>query len=470
MQSVFIARLPFGIQADEVEKAFSIFGPILNGADGIQVRDGRNGCYAFVTFEYSISAAAAIEKGVVIQGRCVDVELRNPQKKQASAPIVNPELSAAHVYDTEIASGRVDDASNGFLSTHSIFIARLPFGIQAEEVEQVFSLFGPILNGADGIQVRDGRNGCYAFLTFENSVSVAVAVAMGAVVQGRRVDVKPRYPKKKLDSSPDINPELFGVSAQDNGFVDDASNGCLSTHSIFIARLPIGIRAEEVESEFSKFGPILNGAAGIQVRDGRKGCYAFLTFENSSSAVEAIEKGAIVQGRRVYINPSYTKKPLSATSGPPKSAGSELTGGASTYETDSATGCGPREAGVFIAQLPFGIQADEIEKAFSIFGPILDGADGIQIRDGRKGCYAFLTFEDSASAAAAIAIGTVIQGRRVEVEPRRPDQDALAQEYPISPTATPPARRVRKALRLMPPDVAHQGGDALPKELQERCI
>jgi len=36
-RGVFIARLPFGIQAEEVVKAFSIFGPIVNGADGIQV-------------------------------------------------------------------------------------------------------------------------------------------------------------------------------------------------------------------------------------------------------------------------------------------------------------------------------------------------------------------------------------------------------------------------------------------------
>jgi len=36
---------------------------------------------------------------------------------------------------------------------HGVFIARLPFGIHAEEVESAFSAFGPILNGADGIQV-----------------------------------------------------------------------------------------------------------------------------------------------------------------------------------------------------------------------------------------------------------------------------------------------------------------------------
>lgn len=34
---VFIARLPFGIQPADVEEAFSAFGPIFGGRDGIQV-------------------------------------------------------------------------------------------------------------------------------------------------------------------------------------------------------------------------------------------------------------------------------------------------------------------------------------------------------------------------------------------------------------------------------------------------
>lgn len=39
------------------------------------------------------------------------------------------------------------------LPGHGVFIARLPFGINAEQVEQSFAQFGPILNGANGIQV-----------------------------------------------------------------------------------------------------------------------------------------------------------------------------------------------------------------------------------------------------------------------------------------------------------------------------
>lgn len=82
---------------------------------------------------------------------------------------------------------------------HGVFIARLPFGIQPEDVLEAFSLFGPILGEADGIQVRDGRNGCYAFVTFESAASANAAIQKGAVVQGKRVYVEPRYPRQEAD-------------------------------------------------------------------------------------------------------------------------------------------------------------------------------------------------------------------------------------------------------------------------------
>ena len=39
---------------------------------------------------------------------------------------------------------------------HGVFIARLPFGVQPADVEEAFSVFGPILGGRDGIQVPTG--------------------------------------------------------------------------------------------------------------------------------------------------------------------------------------------------------------------------------------------------------------------------------------------------------------------------
>lgn len=85
---------------------------------------------------------------------------------------------------------------------HGVFIARLPFGIQPDDVAEAFAPFGPILGGADGIQVRDGRNGCYSFVIFENAASATNAIQKGAVVQGKRVYVEPRYPRQEATSSP----------------------------------------------------------------------------------------------------------------------------------------------------------------------------------------------------------------------------------------------------------------------------
>lgn len=76
---------------------------------------------------------------------------------------------------------------------YGVFIARLPFGIQARDVAEAFQEFGPIVGGIDGIQVRDGRNGCYAFVNFATATASEAAIQKGATVQGKRVYVEPRY-------------------------------------------------------------------------------------------------------------------------------------------------------------------------------------------------------------------------------------------------------------------------------------
>lgn len=91
---VFIARLPFGIQARDVAEAFQEFGSIVGGVDGIQVRDGRNGCYAFVNFMTSASAEAAIQKGTTVQGKRVYVEPRYQRAEGAEVMFTVPVMAA----------------------------------------------------------------------------------------------------------------------------------------------------------------------------------------------------------------------------------------------------------------------------------------------------------------------------------------------------------------------------------------
>ena len=116
-----------------------------------------------------------------------------------------------------------------------------------------------------------------------------------------------------------------------------------------------------------------------------------------------------------------------------------------------------------------GMRPEEVEKAFSLFGPVLNGADGIQVRllfcvrfltdpqvrDGRNGCYAFVTFENCSSAAEAIEKGAIVQGKRVYVEPRYQRQDPVEQKYPVPAMAMPPAPRTGMP-QMTPPQMMPQ--------------
>lgn len=61
--------------------------------------------------------------------------------------------------------------------------------------------------------MRDGRNGCYAFVTFESAASANTAIQKGAVVQGKRVYVEPRYPRQEADPPHAGQPMVSGSSS-----------------------------------------------------------------------------------------------------------------------------------------------------------------------------------------------------------------------------------------------------------------
>lgn len=71
--------------------------------------------------------------------------------------------------------------------------------------------------------------------------------------------------------------------------------------SVYVKNLPLNILQEELEKEFKKFGPLKPG--GVNLRNQKAGvCFAFIEFEDSSSAHSAIEASPIsIGGRQVYI-------------------------------------------------------------------------------------------------------------------------------------------------------------------------
>ncbi|MCO5611378.1 hypothetical protein L7F22_065631 [Adiantum nelumboides] len=77
--------------------------------------------------------------------------------------------------------------------------------------------------------------------------------------------------------------------------------------SVYIKNLPLNITAAELEDEFKKFGSIKPG--GLNLRNQRAGvCFAFIEYEEPSSAQSAIEASPLLIGsRQVYVE---EKKPM----------------------------------------------------------------------------------------------------------------------------------------------------------------
>lgn len=71
--------------------------------------------------------------------------------------------------------------------------------------------------------------------------------------------------------------------------------------SVYAKNLPLNITQEELEKEFQKFGSLKPG--GVNLKNQKVGvCFAFIEFEDLSSALSAIEASPIsIGGRQIYV-------------------------------------------------------------------------------------------------------------------------------------------------------------------------
>lgn len=84
------------------------------------------------------------------------------------------------------------------------------------------------------------------------------------------------------------------------------------SRSVYVKNLPLNVTAAELEEEFLKFGQLKPG--GVNLRNQRPGvCFAFVEFEEVSSAQRATEASPIsMGGRQVYVE---EKRPMPSRGG-----------------------------------------------------------------------------------------------------------------------------------------------------------
>lgn len=85
--------------------------------------------------------------------------------------------------------------------------------------------------------------------------------------------------------------------------------------SVYAKNLPLNITQEELEKEFQKFGSLKLG--GVNLRNQKVGvCFAFIEFEDLSSAQSAIEASPIsIGGRQIYVEEKRVSSAVGSLAG-----------------------------------------------------------------------------------------------------------------------------------------------------------
>ncbi|XP_041002663.1 nuclear transport factor 2-like isoform X1 [Juglans microcarpa x Juglans regia] len=124
-------------------------------------------------------------------------------------------------------------------------------------------------------------------------------------------------------------------------------------HSIYIRNLPFGVRVEQLDSEFKKFGPIKQG--GIQVRNNKQQgyCFGFVEFQSLSSMNSAIQASPIIiGGRKVVVEIKRTTARVDI------SGRGRFSSGRGGYRSDSFKSRGSYSGGWAYGRNEYRIQGD----------------------------------------------------------------------------------------------------------------
>lgn len=87
-------------------------------------------------------------------------------------------------------------------SDRSIFVCRLPLGITEAKVAEVFSGYGALLSGEEGVRVRTGTSACYAFLTYSKPEGAVAALDNSTEIDGETIVCEEWNPRRKPERRP----------------------------------------------------------------------------------------------------------------------------------------------------------------------------------------------------------------------------------------------------------------------------
>ncbi|KAF8553629.1 hypothetical protein OG21DRAFT_1413971, partial [Imleria badia] len=146
-----------------------------------------------------------------------------------------------------------------------MFIGGLNWDTTDDGLRKYFSEFGKV-DACTIMRDPDGRSRGFAFLTFEESVSVNAVLARDHILDGKSIDPKRAIPREEH----------------------------LRNTRYFVGGLAPTTNADSMREFFSTFGKVVDATVMVDRDSGRSKGFGFVTFEDATNSDQFIGKLGLV--------------------------------------------------------------------------------------------------------------------------------------------------------------------------------
>ncbi len=262
-----MGNLPTSWKEDDIWKFFEKFGKILD-VKLIKKNSAFTGT-SLVKFASLGNAEEAIEK------------LKDTVIPGATRPV---NIKWLDTEEQRLSLGQHDD--------HKLFVGSLPRQATGKSLYEVFSLLGEI------VSIRLEETQFWAFVDYKNKESALLAIRFlngQTYLHGSRIPIEVRFKEKKYNSYMSKKHEkedLDYIQPEVNNLNDmhpqNRKPGPLGSN-LFLCHLPNNMKNSELYNLFRRFGNIYSTRVMTE-RNGRSRGIGFVSFDNPSSAQQAIEE------------------------------------------------------------------------------------------------------------------------------------------------------------------------------------
>ncbi|KDD75547.1 hypothetical protein H632_c624p2, partial [Helicosporidium sp. ATCC 50920] len=256
----------------------------------------------------------------------------------------------------EPAAAAVVPQATAPLTNSSLYVGDLDREATEAQLFQAFSQVGPVASIRVCRDAVTRRSLGYAYVNYNSGLDPTAA-------------------ERALDALNYV--ELLGRPMRVMWSHRDPSTRRSGVGNVFIKNLDAAIDNKALHDTFAVFGEILSCKVATEP-NGRSRGYGFVHYEREESAALAIDKinGMLLEGRQVSVSPFVHRAERNAE--------------------------GPRFNNIFVKELAPEVSSEQLRELFERHGKVMSALVAHD-EEGRSKGFGFVTFEDPASAAAAVA-------------------------------------------------------------------